>query len=147
VIQITPQMRILLAVEPADFRRGIDGLARICRVELAADPFSGMVFVFRNRGATALKILVYDGQGYWLCQKRLSSGRFTWWPSRAEGKSLRLDVHEIQLLLWNGNPDQAGVSPPWRRILPKDQDGGVQVESPRGNRGLRSKEVIATLAP
>ena len=60
MIQITPQMRILLAVQPADFRRGIDGLARLCREELKADPFSGAVFVFRNRRRTSIKLLVYD---------------------------------------------------------------------------------------
>jgi len=70
MIQRTPQMRILLAVEPADFRCGIDGLARVCREALRADPFSGAVFVFRNRSAKALKILLYDGQGFWLHQKR-----------------------------------------------------------------------------
>ena len=82
MIQITPQMRVLVAVEPADFRRGIDGLARLCRERLCADPFSGCLFVFRNRRATAVKILVYDGQGFWLCQKRLSAGKFRWWPTR-----------------------------------------------------------------
>jgi transposase len=69
MIQITPQMRILVAVEAVDFRNGIDGLARVCKQQLRNDPFSGAVFVFRNRRRTALKILVYDGQGFWLCQK------------------------------------------------------------------------------
>ncbi|MEW6441854.1 MAG: IS66 family insertion sequence element accessory protein TnpB [bacterium] len=73
MIQITPQMRILVAVEPVDFRKGIDGLARVCRQGLSTDPFSGVVVVFRNRRATALKVLVYDGQGFWLCQNHLSS--------------------------------------------------------------------------
>ena len=72
MIQITPQMRIVAAIEPADFRRGIDGLARLCKDVLKHDPFNGWVFVFRNRSATALKILVFDGQGFWLCHKRLS---------------------------------------------------------------------------
>ena len=76
MIQVTPQMRIVAAVEPADFRRGIDGLARLCKDVLKHDPFNGWVFVFRNRSAKALKILVYDGQGFWLCHKRLSSGCF-----------------------------------------------------------------------
>ncbi len=82
MIQVTPQMRILVAIEPVDFRRGIDGLARLARQELESDPFSGRVFVFRNRKGTAVKILVYDGQGFWLCYKRLSTSRFRYWPYR-----------------------------------------------------------------
>ena len=73
MLQITPQMRILVAVAPADFRQGIDGLARLCKAVLRQDPFSGTVFVFRNRRRTAIKALVYDGQGFWLCHKRLNS--------------------------------------------------------------------------
>ncbi len=61
MIQITPQMRVLVAVEPADFRKGIDGLARLCKETLGQDPLGGWVFVFRNRKATALKVLVYGG--------------------------------------------------------------------------------------
>jgi hypothetical protein len=61
MIQITPQMRVVAAIEPADFRRGIDGLARLCKDVLKHDPFNGWVFVFRNRSATAIKILVYVG--------------------------------------------------------------------------------------
>ena len=63
MIQITPRMRVLVAVEAVDFRKGIDSLAQLCRDKLAADPFSGCLFVFRSRRATAIKILVYDGQG------------------------------------------------------------------------------------
>ena len=74
MIQITPQMRVVVAVEPADFRKGIDGLARNCKEVLKRDPFSGWGFVFRNRRATAVKVLVYDGQGFRLCYKRLMSG-------------------------------------------------------------------------
>ena len=105
MIQITPQMRILVAVEPADFRRGIDGLARLCKEVLQQDPFSGWVFVFRNRRSTAVKVLVYDGQGFWLCHKRLSSGRFQWWPTRTCGNEAAqtLAAHQLQVLLSAGN--------------------------------------------
>jgi hypothetical protein len=75
MLQITPQMKILLAVEPADFRRGIDGLVQLCRQRLQHDPFVGTVFVFRNRRSTALKVLTYDGQGFWLCHKKLETER------------------------------------------------------------------------
>jgi transposase len=60
MIQITPQMRILVAVESVDFRKGIDSLAELCRQKLDADPFSGYLFVFRSRRATSIKVLVYD---------------------------------------------------------------------------------------
>ena len=118
MLQITPQMKILLAVAPADFRRGIDGLARLCQESLQHDPFAGTVFVFRNRKGTALKLLTYDGQGFWLCQKRLSSGRFPWWPSAAEGGALRLAAHQLAVLLSAGNPTQTGAAADWRPVGP-----------------------------
>lgn len=106
MIQITPQMRILVAIKPADFRKGIDGLARLCKEALQQDPFSGAVFVFRNRRATAVKVLVYDGQGFWLCHKRLSAGRFRWWPTDASGTKAAevLAAHQLQVLFSAGNP-------------------------------------------
>ena len=118
MIQITPQMRILLAVEPADFRKGIDGLAAVCREVLQKDPLEGAVFVFRSRSAKALKILVYDGQGFWLCQKRLSKGRFGWWPQSKGNGVYTLEVHQLQLLLWNGNPKGGQTAPLWRGVGP-----------------------------
>jgi len=60
VIQVAPQMRILVAIEAVDLRKGIDGLAQLCREKLDADPFSGHLFIFRSRRATAIKILAYD---------------------------------------------------------------------------------------
>ena len=116
MIQITPQMRILLAVDAVDFRKGVDGLARVCRDILKSDPFSGYVFVFMNRRKTAIKILMYDGQGFWLCQKRLSKGRFQWWPANGNAYASPLAVHELQLLIWNGDPREAHVAPLWRPI-------------------------------
>lgn len=116
MMQLTPQMRILVSVEAADFRKGIDGLCRLCRQALAADPFSGTVFVFRNRNGTAVKLLAYDGQGFWLCQKRLSTGRFRFWPSRSGALMCELLAHELQVLLYGGNPEATQAAPAWRPI-------------------------------
>jgi len=74
MLQLTAQRPVFVAIEPADFRRGIDGLAALGRQRLAEDPFAGAIFVFRNRRGTALKLLCDDGQGFWLCQKRFSQG-------------------------------------------------------------------------
>jgi len=117
MMQLTAQTRILLSVEPADFRAGIDGLCRVCRAELAADPFSGTVFVFRNRRGTSVKLLAYDGQGFWLCQKRLSSGRFRYWPGNSSSAMTELLAHELQVLLMAGDPASSRAAPLWRPIM------------------------------
>lgn len=116
MIQVTPQMRLLVAVEPADFRKGIDGLARVCREVLSADPFSGTVFVFRNRRGTAIKLLAYDGQGFWLCQKRLSEGRFRYWPGEWGAVRHELLSHQLQMLLAGGDPEATHAAPQWRSV-------------------------------
>jgi transposase len=118
MLQITPQMKILVAVEPADFRRGIDGLVRLCQERLRQDAFAGAVFVFRNRKGTALKVLTYDGQGFWLCHKRLSQGRFPWWPSAAEGGAQRLAAHQLSVLRAAGNPTRTAAAADWRPVGP-----------------------------
>jgi len=114
MLQITPQMRILVAVEAVDFRKGIDSLAELCRAKLDADPFSGCMFVFRSRRGTSIKVLVYDGQGFWLAAKRLSKGRFRWWP-QSSGAAKLLRVHQAQVLFAAGNPE-IDAAPVWRKV-------------------------------
>jgi transposase len=115
MIQITPHMRIWVAVEPMDFRAGIDGLVAACRQRLQADPFSGALIVFRNRARTAIKVLVYDGQGFWMCHKRLSSGHFAFWPD-AQTPTRTLQACELQVLLMGGDPTRAQAAPNWRPL-------------------------------
>lgn len=114
MIAVTPHMRILLATQPADFRKGIDGLAGVCKNILDKDPFTGYVFVFVNKKRSSIKILVYDGQGFWLCQKRLSKGRFGWWPAVSGSRITTLEAYQLQMLIWNGNP--SGSPPMWKKI-------------------------------
>lgn len=111
MLQISPSTRIFVCTQLVDFRKGIDGLAAVCRNHLNQDPFQGTIFVFRNRGRSTIRLLVYDGQGFWLCTKRLSKGSFRWWP---EGPSI--DARQLQTLLWNGNPERAQFSENWREI-------------------------------
>lgn len=122
MIQITTQMRALVAVEPADFRCGIDGMVKLCRERLGADPFCGAVYVFYNRRRTAVKLVTYDGQGFWLCHKRLSSGKFPRWPVSSQGVTgaLPLRAHELGVLLVGGDPSMARAAPDWRPIAGLD---------------------------
>ena len=117
MIQIVPHLKVLVACEPVDFRKGIDSLACVCRQHFEVDPFLGTLFVFRNRSGTALKLLVYDGQGFWLCQKRFSKGHLQWWPKSNSGAAAEpLPAEQLAVLIYNGWPLLAGMAEPWRRI-------------------------------
>jgi transposase len=120
MLQITPQQTIFVSIQPVDFRNGIDGLAAICRSILNQDPFSGILFVFTNRPRTAIKILVYDGQGFWLCMKRFSKGKLAWWPKEKEEKCPyhELLASQLQILLYQGSPEGAKIPEDWRKIKP-----------------------------
>ena len=113
--QLTPQSRIFLAMHPVDFRKGIDGLAAVCRQGLGANPLAGAIYVFRKRAGTALKLWLYDGQGDWLLMKRLSQGRFPWWPTTSDAH-VPLAARELIILLWHGDPERAHMARDWRRV-------------------------------
>src|SRR5438477_8643677 len=114
MIQVAPQIRILVAVEAIDGRKGIDRIAQLCREKLNADPFSGYLFIFRSRRGTSIRVLQFDGQGFWLATKRLSKGRFKWWPTGDEAATV-LQAHQAQLLLAAGNPETE-AAPVWRKV-------------------------------
>ena len=112
MLQLSPSTRIFVCMQSVDFRKGIDGLAAVCRNQLGQNPLDGALFVFRNRRKTTVRLLSYDGQGFWLCTKRLSKETFRWWPTE-QGV---VDVRQLQTLLWNGNPELAKFSDNWREI-------------------------------
>ncbi len=114
LLALNARLRVWVAAEPADFRCGIDGLARRVRQKLGEDPSSGGVFVFCNRRRTAVKLLVYDGQGFWLCQKRLSQGHYRFWPQEPPGKLLA--PHALAVLLSGDDYAAAGGIPEWRAV-------------------------------
>jgi transposase len=116
MIQLIPQLRSLLACKPIDFRNGIDGLAAICKRVLEEDPFSGTLFVFRNRRGSALKLLCYDGLGFYLITRRLSRGRIRWWPDTQDAPLHHIEAQQLSVLLYDGLPEQAKFAPAWRKI-------------------------------
>jgi transposase len=115
MISVSAKHRIFLAIEPIDFRKGIDSIARLCQHQFHQDPMTGHYFIFRNKRKTDIKLLYYDSQGFCLYQKRLSTGRFRYWPT-ADNPLITLTPAQLQVLLYNGDPQATQECRPWRPI-------------------------------
>jgi len=98
VIPVTASTPIMIAITPVDFRRQMDGLIAHCRQALSTEPMSGTLFVFINRSKTMIRVLVYEGNGFWLMTKRLSGGTFTGWPTSQQALSPLSARHLMRLL-------------------------------------------------
>jgi transposase len=105
VIGPTGSVRVMVATKPVDFRKGAEGLAALVREEMKADPFSGMVYVFRAKRTDRVKLIFWDGTGVCLFAKRLEDGEFRW-PKVQDG-IMRLSAGELSALL-------EGLD--WRRV-------------------------------
>jgi transposase len=97
MIAVPAGIRVLVATQPVDFRRGADSLAALVREQLKHDPFSGTIFIFRSRRADRLKILAWDGSGLVLLWKRLEQGAFRW-PPISDGV-MRLSASQLAALV------------------------------------------------
>lgn len=90
-------VRVLVATRPVDFRKGMDGLAALARENLGADPYSGVIYVFRAKRVDRVKLLLWDGTGLMLVSKRLEQGGFRW-PAISDGV-MRLTSSQLSALL------------------------------------------------
>lgn len=117
MIQLTPHMRILVAMESVDFRSGIDGLVGICKYKLQKNPMDGTLFVFHNKKRTGFKIIVYDGSGFWMIQKRWSQGKIHWWKNEKGECCQDVNAEELLGLIWNGDPRDFKSKEKWKKIM------------------------------
>jgi transposase len=101
----TGAVRVMMATRPVDFRKGAEGLAALVREQMAADPFSGAVYVFRAKRADRVKLVFWDGTGVCLYAKRLEDGAFRW-PNVQDGV-MHLTAAQLSALL-------EGLD--WRRV-------------------------------
>ena len=130
MIQITPQIRILVAVEPIDARKGIDSLAQLCREKLASDPFSGCLFIFRSRRGTAIKLLAYDGPRVLAGHQAVVEGAF---PLVADGRRTSEGVASASGTVTAGGRQSGG--------------GGSTGMAPRERAKLRNKTSKSAYVP
>lgn len=99
MLTLPPSVRIYLAVEPVDLRRGHDGLSAIIRGQWGENLFAGHLFVFLGRRRDRCKILFWDRGGLVLYYKRLERGRFRMPRITADGRSVEMDATELMMLL------------------------------------------------
>lgn len=111
MIQITPQHHLFVWVQPIDFRCGIDSLVGFCRKKIPLNPFSGALFAFRNKRGIGVKLLSYDGTGFWLMHKRFSQGVLQYWPKSPD---VKICATSLMVILNQGKP--VLMQPSWRAL-------------------------------
>jgi transposase len=106
-------LKVFVAVEPCDMRKGFNGLHALVTEKLGEDPRAGALFVFTNRRRTRLKIFFWDRTGLWVCSKRLEEGTFSWPPGAAGGAAKLKLTPEALALLTDGVDLRGAKLRPW----------------------------------
>lgn len=109
MIAPSPGLRVMVALDPVNFRKGAAGLAALVQTALGEDAFSRTIYVFRARRADRLKLVFWDGTGLCLFAKTLGAGAFRW--PRAQGGTMRLSAAQLAALI-------EGLD--WTRVQPVD---------------------------
>ena len=113
MLSFAGSLKVFVAIEPCDMRKGFNGLPALVTERLQEDPQAGALFVFTNRRRNRLKILFWDRTGLWVCTKRLEQGTFSW-PAPAAGGSTKLSLTPEALTLLTDGVDLRGAKlRPW----------------------------------
>ena len=113
MLNFTGSLKVFVALEPCDMRKGFNGLHAMVTERLGEDPRTGSIFVFSNRRHSRLKILYWDGSGLWVMSKRLEKGTFSW-PKSVEPKTAKLSLSPGALALLIDGVDMRGAKlRPW----------------------------------
>jgi transposase len=124
VLTLGPTTRVYLARGTTDLRKGFDGLAGAVRELLAQDPSSGHLFVFCGRRRHMIKVLYWDGTGFWVLAKRLARGTFAWPTADDDRCALELRPDELSALLGGVDLRKTTWRPWWRQH-------GASLQTPR----------------
>jgi transposase len=116
MLSFNGNLKVHVALEPCDMRKSFNGLADLARNHLELDPLSGAAFLFTNKRRTHIKILYFDGTGYWVVAKRLQRGTFSW-PKDIEGGRRKLILKPTALaMLTDGIDLRDGLQRPWFEV-------------------------------
>ena len=115
MIQLDLRTEVMVAINPIDFRCGIESLGGLIKSQFKLDPFNGVYFLFTNKRRSGIKILTYDGQGFCLFYKRFSQGKLNWWPNSKDEIS-KLDSKNVLLLIYNGDAENIKFQENWKNI-------------------------------
>jgi len=117
MLTLPASVRIYVAADAVDLRRGFDGLAAATRSLIQQDPLNGHLFVFLNRRRNRIKVLAWDRTGYLLIYKRLERGRFHLPTQPAPGRRhVELDAGDLALMLEGVDLRGARRHKRWRRL-------------------------------
>lgn len=113
MLSFAGSLKVFVALEPCDMRKGFNGLHALAAERMGEDPRQGAVFVFSNRRRTRLKILYWDGTGLWVMTKRLEQGTFSW-PKSAQPQATKLKLSAEALAMLTDGVDLRGARlRPW----------------------------------
>lgn len=108
MLSFTGSLKVFVALEPCDMRKGFEGLLALVGQRLGEDVRQGALFVFSNRRHTRLKILYFDGSGLWLLSKRLEKGTFAW-PQSTEAGAVKLRLAPEAFAMLTDGVDMRGA--------------------------------------
>jgi transposase len=115
MLQISPANRVYVVHESISFNLGFKGMIGFCRNILGVEPMTGEYFVFRSKTKKQVRILTYDGDGWWLATKVFSKGRIHDWLT-GDGRYQQLPARDLMVLLWRGSIKQVQFPDFWKRI-------------------------------
>ena len=102
MFNFSSSLKIHLCVAPTDMRKSFNGLYALAKHELGKNPMDGSLFLFANRRRDRVKLLYWDGTGFWVLAKRLEKGTF-WWPGKADADKGAIEMKPEALgMLLNG---------------------------------------------
>lgn len=114
MIQVSPNATIYVVAKPVSFAGRLKSTLGICRDLLQLEPMEGCYIVFRNRSGTKLRVIFYDGDGFWLCEKTFSKGSVQKW---CEGQEINpVSARELSVLLWRGDLQKVQFPAFWKKM-------------------------------